>query len=201
MKSGLRAEGESVSDTRLARATKKGPKIRKVFIRTKNVKQFVSLMDELQKLPPNIPKMALVYGEHGLGKTNAIIWWATRNNAIYVRANNEMTQGGLLREIVEELGERPFFLMQDNFNLIVKALKQNPTIIIVDEVDYLIGNKNVIEILRDIQDITSTPVVLCEMGVVDKKIINNNYFVFLVEKGGKYEHSRTHSQQKRFKKN
>ena len=187
MKSGLRAEGESVSDTRLARATKKGQKMRKVFIRTKNVKQFVSLMDELQKLPPNIPKLALVYGEHGLGKTNAIIWWATRNNAIYVRANNEMTQGGLLREIVEELGERPFFLMQDNFNLIVKALKQNPTIIIVDEVDYLIGNKNVIEILRDIQDITSTPVVLCGMGVVDKKIARFKHFQDRIYKTLKFE--------------
>lgn len=35
--------------------------MKKTFIRTKNVKQFVSLMDELQKVPPNIPKMALVY--------------------------------------------------------------------------------------------------------------------------------------------
>ncbi len=30
--------------------------MKKTFIRTKNVKQFVSLMDELQKVPPNIPK-------------------------------------------------------------------------------------------------------------------------------------------------
>ena len=31
------------------------------FVKTKNVKNFVSLMDSLQKLPPNIPKLALVY--------------------------------------------------------------------------------------------------------------------------------------------
>lgn len=42
--------------------------MKRTFIRTKNVKRFVSLMEELQKLPPNIPKLALVYGEHGLGK-------------------------------------------------------------------------------------------------------------------------------------
>ena len=46
--------------------------MKKTFIRTKNVKQFVSLMDELQKVLPNIPKMALVYGEHGLGKSQTI---------------------------------------------------------------------------------------------------------------------------------
>lgn len=30
------------------------------FVKTKNVKRFVALMDELQNLPPNIPKLALV---------------------------------------------------------------------------------------------------------------------------------------------
>ena len=63
--------------------------MKKTFIRTKNVKQFASLMDELQKLPPNIPKMALVYGEHGLGKSQTIQWWADKNDSVYVRA----TQG------------------------------------------------------------------------------------------------------------
>lgn len=32
-------------------------------------------------------------------------------DAIYVRANNEMTQNGLLKAIVEELGERAYFYM------------------------------------------------------------------------------------------
>ena len=72
--------------------------MKKTFIKTKNVKRFITLMDELQKLPPNIPKLALVYGDHGLGKTHSIIWWATRNDAIYVRANNEITQNGLLKD-------------------------------------------------------------------------------------------------------
>ena len=44
--------------------------MKNVFVKTKNVKNFVTLMDKLQKLPPNIPKLALVYGEHGLGKTH-----------------------------------------------------------------------------------------------------------------------------------
>lgn len=63
----------------------------KTFIKTKNVKRFISLMDELQKLPPNIPKLALVYGDHGLGKSQAIQWWADKNDAVYVRASQGMT--------------------------------------------------------------------------------------------------------------
>ena len=49
--------------------------MKNIFVKTKNVKRLVALLDEIQKLPPNIPKLALVYGEHGLGKTHSVIWW------------------------------------------------------------------------------------------------------------------------------
>lgn len=45
-----------------------------------------------------------------------------------------MTQGALLKEIAVELGERPDYLMQDNLNVILKQLRPEPQIIIVDEV-------------------------------------------------------------------
>ena len=57
--------------------------MKRTFIRTKNVKRFVGLMEELQKLPPNIPKLALVYGEHGLGKSQTIQWWANKNDSVF----------------------------------------------------------------------------------------------------------------------
>ncbi len=162
--------------------------MKNTFIKTNNVKQFISLMDEVQKLPPNIPKLALVYGDHGLGKTHSIIWWATRNNAVYVRANNEMTQNGLLKAIAEELDERPYYMMQENFKLILKHLKQDSRIIIVDEADYLIGNKNVIEALRDIQDMTGVPIVLVGMKLIDKKIARFKHFEDRLYKKLEFEH-------------
>lgn len=61
------------------------------FIITKNVKRFAALMAELQNLPSNIPKMALVYGEPGLGKSETITKWAFKNNCVYVRAKQGMT--------------------------------------------------------------------------------------------------------------
>ena len=186
MKSGLRAEGESVSDTRLARATKKGQKMRKVFIKTKNVKQFVSLMDELQKLPHNIPKMALVYGEHGLGKSQTIQWWADKNDSVYVRATQGMTSRWLLSEIAEELGEEAFYHSQETFALIENNLKQNNKVIIVDEVDYLI-DKSIIETLRDLHDKTGCPVVLVGMGAVDKKLARYPHLMDRIYKKLKFE--------------
>ncbi len=159
----------------------------KTFVKTKNVKKFVSLMDRLKKLPPNIPKLALVYGSHGLGKTQTLIWWATKNDAIYIRANNDITQNGLLKEILLDLSIRPFHSMQDNLDEIVKQLKTDPKIIIIDEVDYLFS-RNAIEILRDIQDLTATPIVLSGMGNVDIKIARYKHFEDRIYKKLKFEH-------------
>ena len=160
--------------------------MKQVFVRTKNVKKFVSLMETLKNLPPNIPKLALVYGSHGLGKTKTLIWWATKNDAIYIRANNDMTQNGLLKEIVIELNQRPYHAMQDNLDLIIRQLRYNPKIIIVDEIDYLFS-KNAIEILRDIQDNTGTPIILSGMGNVDTKIARYRHFEDRIYKKLKFE--------------
>ena len=56
--------------------------MRKVFVKTKNVKQFISMVGNLQNRAEGVPGMALVYGEPGLGKTQTINWWALKNDAI-----------------------------------------------------------------------------------------------------------------------
>lgn len=158
----------------------------KTFIKTKNVKQFITLMDELQKLPPNIPKLALVYGEHGLGKSQTIQWWADKNDSVYVRATQGMTSRWLLTEIAEELGEDPYWHTQETFTLIENHLRQNPKTIIVDEVDYLV-EKHTIETLRDLHDRTGCPIVLVGMGYADKKLARYPHLMDRIYKTLKFE--------------
>ncbi len=122
------------------------------FIKTKNVKRFISLTDNLQKTPPNVPKMALVYGGYGLGKSQTIMWWVTNNDAIYVRCNHNISSRWLLTEIVKELDEEPCYTSQRLFEQIESKLKFNPKVIVIDEIDYLFTNKHTIETLRDIHD-------------------------------------------------
>ena len=169
------------------RATKKEMKtMKKTFIKTKNVKRFVALMDELQKLPSNIPKLALVYGDHGLGKSQTIQWWADKNDSVYVRATQGMTSRWLLSEIAEELGEEPYWHTQETFELIENYLRQNPKIIIVDEIDYLI-EKYTVETLRDLHDKTTCPIVLVGMGSADKKLARYPHLVDRLYKTLKFE--------------
>ena len=141
------------------------------FIKTKNVKRFISLTDNLQKTPPNVPKMALVYGGYGLGKSQTIMWWVTNNDAIYVRCNHNISSRWLLTEIVKELDEEPCYTSQRLFEQIESKLKFNPKVIVIDEIDYLFTNKHTIETLRDIHDKIGVPILLVGMELADKKLL------------------------------
>ena len=158
----------------------------KTFIKTKNVVNFVSLMNELQNLPPNIPKMALVYGDYGLGKSETIKWWTFKNDCVYVRATQGMSTRWLLSEIAEELEEEPFWHSKETFELIENHLFQNPKTIIIDEVDYLIEKKT-IETLRDLHDRTGCPLVLVGMDQVDKKLSRFPHLIDRIYKKFRFE--------------
>ena len=154
------------------------------LIKTKNVKRFISLMDNLQKAPSNVSKIALVYGAFGLGKSQTIMWWVTNNDAIYVRCNHNISPRWLLSEIVKELDEVPCYTSQRLFEQIEEKLKYNPKILVVDEIDYLFSNKHTIETLRDIHDKLGIPVLLVGMELADKKLqkyghINDRIFAKL----------------------
>ena len=154
------------------------------LIKTKNVKKFISLMDNLQKTPSNVSKMALVYGAFGLGKSQTIMWWVTNNDAIYVRCNHNISPRWLLSEIVKELDEVPCYTSQRLFEQIEEKLKYNSKILVVDEIDYLFSNKHTIETLRDIHDKLGIPILLVGMELADKKLqkyghINDRIFAKL----------------------
>ena len=142
----------------------------KIFVKTTNVKNFIGLVENLINKPKNIPKMGLVYGEPGLGKSQTALWLACKYDGIYLRASNLMTGRWLLEEIVKELDEIPRFLTSDNFNIVVKKLKQNPQVIFIDEIDYLMNNYKTIETLRDIHDETGCPIIFIGMGLAHRKL-------------------------------
>ncbi len=144
--------------------------MRKIFVKTSNVRNFIGLVENLNNKPKNIPKMGLIYGEPGLGKSQTALWLACKYDGIYLRCSNLMTGRWLLEEMVKEMDEIPRFLTSDNFNIIVKKLKQNPQIIFIDEIDYLMNNYKTIETLRDIHDETNCPIIFIGMGLAHRKL-------------------------------
>lgn len=120
-------------------------------------------MNNLIDKSNEVPKMGLIYGDPGLGKTQTAVWWATKNDAVYVRAQNKMTCRWLLEKIVYELGESPSRKMADLIEQCITHLRLKPQVIIIDEVDYLINRHRIVETLRDLHDLTGVPIVLIGM--------------------------------------
>lgn len=144
--------------------------MRSEFVKTTNVKNFITLTNNLINQAEGVPGLALVYGEPGLGKTQVVTWWAANNDAILVSAKQSMTQRWLLEEIVKEIGDIPLYKTSDLFDQITRALIKEPKIIIVDEIDYLANEKSAIEILRDIHDRTKTPIIMVGMSFANKTL-------------------------------
>ena len=141
-----------------------------IFVKTKNVKAFISMVTKLKQTPKNLPRMGLVYGEPGLGKTHAIVWLMLKQNAVVVTAKNGMTTRWFLSELVSELGETPSFHVSALFEQATIKLIEKPKILIVDEIDYLVNESRTIETIRDLHDKTGIPILLVGMGSVDKKL-------------------------------
>ena len=144
--------------------------MRKIFVKTNNVRNFIGLVENLQNKPKNIPKMGLVYGEPGLGKSQTALWLACKYDGIYIRASNLMTSRWFVEEIVREMDELPRYLTSDNFNVVISKLIQKPKIIFVDEIDYLMNNYKSVETLRDIHDKTDCPIIFVGMGLALRKL-------------------------------
>lgn len=144
--------------------------MKKIFIKTRNVRNFIGLVEALKSKPKNIPKMGLIYGELGLGKSQTALWLACKYDGIYIRASNLMTSRWLVEEIVREMDELPRYLTSDNFNVVINKLIQKPKIIFVDEIDYLMNNYKSVETLRDIHDKTDCPIIFVGMGLALRKL-------------------------------
>jgi DNA transposition AAA+ family ATPase len=145
--------------------------MKKVFARTSNVNNFVAAMNRLRNCGDEIPRMALVYGKYGTGRTKTALWYLAQHpEAIFIRTLKLMTGHWLLAKIVAELGEEPAGYTAKLWDQLVGCLLERPRILFFDEVDYLCADPRVIETLRDIHDVTGTPIVFIGMEHADNKL-------------------------------
>ncbi|HDH51256.1 MAG TPA: AAA family ATPase [Nitrospirae bacterium] len=147
--------------------------MKRVFVKTHNVKAFIGALDRIKNRPAELPGLALIFGDPGLGKTKTSMWWCAQkdNDGIFLRTKKLMTGRWLLEELVAELGEAPMWKTSDLFRQAIDQLLTQPRIVFVDEIDYLTRDARVIETLRDIHDITGSAFIFLGMSMADKKLM------------------------------
>jgi len=144
--------------------------LKKTFVRTTNIRNFIAAVNRLQNRQDEVPGMMLMYGDPGLGKTRACLWWIANNGGTFLRVKKLMSGAWMLSELVVELGEAPMRRVADLYRQARDLLLAQQPVVFVDEVDYLCHDARVIETLRDLYDDTGVPFVFIGMGMADKKL-------------------------------
>jgi DNA transposition AAA+ family ATPase len=138
-------------------------KIKPVFIKTKNVNKFVSMMNGL-KLSEGEGRMAVASGTAGRGKTRTAIWYQAKHPCIFLRALNIWKRSDIpfLQALCREYGilnapyrrDRCFMMLLD----VLLTSEKAPKIIIIDEIEKL--PFDYVETLRDLADMTGVCIVM-----------------------------------------
>lgn len=135
-------------------------KIKPTFIKTKNVRNFETMMDGLE-LGAGEGRLGLISGRAGRGKTRTSQWFQAHNGCIYLRMatiwrNSELE---FLRAICRELRIVPApFRKGPCYTQIIDKLIANPVPVFLDEIEKM--SPTYLDIIRDLSDMSTAPFVL-----------------------------------------
>lgn len=144
--------------------------MRHTMAMTKNMRRFMTSVEELMHRPQGTEGMGLLWGEPGEGKSTALAYVVNAMSGVFVRAVSSWTVTTMLGKIAEELGGHRMLRRADMIDFIVQKLAENPRPIFVDEADYLFKQLEMIDSLRDIYDLSGCPVIMCGMEEIGRRI-------------------------------
>lgn len=106
------------------------------------------------------PRLGLLYGYSGYGKSVGAAFAAARTNASYVCAKSVWTQRTLLEGIATSLGIMKLVRTAPGIlDQVIEQLTIHPRPLVIDEMDFLVKRQSV-EIIRDIHDATSIAIMM-----------------------------------------
>lgn len=141
------------------------------MVLVKNVARLSQAGAALLSRAQGMPGMGLIEGETGAGKTTAVTWWINECNGVYVRAIAMWSPSTMLQSILRELDAMPVSGSCGRMvEQVVEALLLSGRPLILDEADYIVDSKRMVETLRDLHDLASVPVILVGMAGIRRKI-------------------------------
>jgi DNA transposition AAA+ family ATPase len=125
----------------------------------RNVLLLRATMELLVKRSPNLPGIAALYGQAGLGKSNACSAAAAAYRAIYIEVRSHFTKKSFLLAILAEMAIKPERTTSEMVDQICQELMLSRRPLILDEGDYLV-KRNLIELVRDLYEGSGAAILL-----------------------------------------
>jgi len=138
--------------------------MRHEIVETSNVRKFLYALQMLQTRTPGLEGMGILWGRPGEGKSTVVAYAATQHNGIFLRATSAWTMFSMLQALMRELDLPPMHRRADMIEHIAESLSVTPRPVFIDEADYLVRKGGeMLDVVRDIYDLTGVPVVLIGM--------------------------------------
>lgn len=137
----------------------------------KNIERLAELGETLKASNPRTPRIGVVYGDTGFGKSTGLTWYGVRKaRAAYVRAMELWTAGAMLKAIGRELSIEVSRELTVATEQVIAELSNQNRMLLIDEADYVVDKRRLINTLRDIADVAQTPIILVGMEDFAKKL-------------------------------
>lgn len=127
------------------------PPVKSTVAALNNVILAATCMERLLNASSHLPKIGVVYGRAGLGKTEAGIYLMNRYNAYRIECKSVWNRKTVLVEILKRMGISPAKTMPDMLDQICAQLQVSGRPLVIDEMDHLV-EKSAVEVIRDIHD-------------------------------------------------
>jgi len=142
------------------------------FVQNSNYVRFMEAVKAVEGRGAREASILLVTGPAGLGKSQTVDRFAVDANAIYLRAKETWTRGGLLAEMADSLRLPAAGRNQEVQARIIQCIASAQTPIVIDEAEFTVrgATAGILECVRDISDLTEVLVVLVGMETMERRI-------------------------------
>lgn len=157
--------------------------MKKGFVKTENFKRLAEAQKLVERRGAREAGLVLVKGHYGIGKSELTERWAADSGWVFVRAKVTWTKRALLDELAEKMGLNKSGRNQEVQARIIGKLAVDMVPMIVDEADFLVGTTaSLLEVIRDITDLTGTMCFLVGMEHFPMKVARHGHIASRVAK-------------------
>lgn len=125
----------------------------------RNLTLLDSLMKKTIDRAPHLPGLVTFTGPSGFGKSTAAAHVAAKHQAYYVEMRSTWTKKPFLEVLLRQMGIVPARTIYKMMDQVSEELALSRCPLILDEFDHAV-DKNLIEVVRDIYEQTSSPIVI-----------------------------------------
>lgn len=162
--------------------------MKKGFVQTENFKRLKEAEKLVARRGAREAGLVIVRGVYGIGKSELTERWAVDSGYVFVRAKETWTKRALLDELADKMGLAKHGRNQEVQARIIGKIAVDMVPIIVDEADFLVrSTASLLEVLRDITDLTGTMCFLVGMEHFPHKVARYEHIASRVAKVVEFE--------------